>query len=147
MKFVENGTKGRPALALIARIARRIADPAKPGLGGEHNKIDVPAGYVRAIRLIPQADLGGLSQVRRELLAIVGGSLGKGWRIAEGCAVDGRGGAGRGQGLKAADGATGLERRNINIDPERAAVLRALGDGDLSLGIRRAADRIKTGEA
>lgn len=61
--------------------------PAKPGLGGDHNKITVPAGYVRAVRLIPQADAGGLRQVRRELLAIVGGELGKGWRIAEGTAT------------------------------------------------------------
>ena len=43
MNFIENGTEGRPALALIAKTARRIADPAKPGLGGDHNKITVPA--------------------------------------------------------------------------------------------------------
>lgn len=55
----------------------------------------------------------------------------------------GQGGPGRGQGVKAADGAVGLERKNITIDPERAAVLRAFGGGDLSLGIRRAADHIK----
>lgn len=51
-----------------------------------------------------------------------------------------RGGAGRGQGLKAVDGATGLKRRNITLDDARRDILRALGDGDLSLGIRRAAD-------
>lgn len=54
------------------------------------------------------------------------------------------GGAGRGQGLKAADGATDLKRTNITIDPASAETLRAFGDGDLSLGIRRAAAHIKT---
>lgn len=52
------------------------------------------------------------------------------------------GGAGRGQGLKAADGATGLKRINITINQEHMAILRDFGDGDLSLGIRRAADLI-----
>ena len=54
------------------------------------------------------------------------------------------GGAGRGQGLKAADGASGLERRSISIDPASAVILRAFGDGDLSLGIRRAAVLVKS---
>lgn len=144
MNFIENGKEGRPALALIAKTKRRIADPAKPGLGGDHNKIDVPAGYVRAIRLIPQADAGGLCQVRRELLAIVGGELGKGWRIAEGAATDGRGGAGRGQGRKPADGVGAVERKNVTLDAESIETLRAYGDGDLSLGIRRAAVLVKS---
>lgn len=60
-------------------------------------------------------------------------------------ALSGRGGAGRGQGIKAADGATGLKRRNISIDDASAAVLREYGDGDLSVGIRRAAKQIKSG--
>ena len=137
MNFIENGTEGRPALALIAKTSRRIADPAKPGLGGDHNKITVPAGYIRAIRLIPTADAGGLRQVRRELLAIVGGDLGKGWRIAEGTATDGRGGAGRGQGLKAADGATNLRRVNITIDAECDEIAKRAGN-DRSTGIREA---------
>jgi hypothetical protein len=55
----------------------------------------------------------------------------------------GRGGAGRGQGIKAADGATGLKRTNITIDQASADALRAFGDGDMSLGIRRAAAHIK----
>jgi len=55
----------------------------------------------------------------------------------------GRGGPGRGQGIRAADGATGLKRTNITIDPASADALRAFGDGDLSLGIRRAAAHIK----
>lgn len=54
------------------------------------------------------------------------------------------GGPGRGQGLKAADGATGLKRRNISIDDASADILRAFGDGDLSLGIRRAAAHLKS---
>lgn len=57
-------------------------------------------------------------------------------------ALNQHGGPGRGQGLKAADGATGLKRRNISIDDARRDILRALGDGDLSLGIRRAADLV-----
>lgn len=52
------------------------------------------------------------------------------------------GGAGRGQGVKAADGATGLKRINVSLDPPSIDVLRTLGDGELSLGIRRAAKRI-----
>lgn len=144
MNFIENGKEGRPALALIAKTARRIADPAKPGLGGDHNKITVPAGYVRAVRLIPQADAGGLRQVRRELLAIVGGELGKGWRIAEGAATNSHGGAGRGQGRKAADGVGAVERKNVTLDAESIETLRAYGDGDLSLGIRRAAVLVKS---
>lgn len=144
MNFIENGKEGRPALALIAKTKRRIADPAKPGLGGDHNKIDVPAGYVRAIRLIPQEDAGGLRQVRIELLAIVGGDLGKGWRIAEGAATNSRGGAGRGQGCKAADGVGAVERKNVTLDAESIETLRNYGDGDLSLGIRRAAVLVKS---
>lgn len=144
MNFIENGKEGRPALALIAKTKRRIADPAKPGLGGDHNKIDVPAGFVRAVRLIPQADAGGLRQVRRELLAIVGGELGRGWRIAEGTATDGRGGSGRGQGRKTADGVGSVERKNVTLDAESIEALRAYGEGDLSLGIRRAAALVKS---
>ena len=55
-----------------------------------------------------------------------------------------QGGPGRGQGIKAVDGATGLKRTNITIDTESADTLRAFGDGDLSLGIRRAAAHIKS---
>lgn len=58
----------------------------------------------------------------------------------------GKGGPGRGQGLKAADGATGLQRTNITIDPASAEILRAYGDGDLSLGIRRAARLVAAGQ-
>lgn len=75
-----------------------------------------------AIRSLPQAKvLAALAEVRT-----------------------GSGGPGRGQGLKAADGATGLKRTNITIDTESAETLRAFGDGDLSLGIRRAAVLVKS---
>lgn len=57
-------------------------------------------------------------------------------------ALSGRGGPGRGQGRKSADGATGLKRRSISIDDASADILRRFGDGDLSLGIRRAAKAI-----
>ena len=56
----------------------------------------------------------------------------------------GQGGPGRGQGVKAADGAQGVKRRNISIDDASVDVLRQFGDGDLSLGIRRAAAHINT---
>lgn len=55
-----------------------------------------------------------------------------------------RGGPGRGQGAKAADGATGLKRVNVSLDEASIEALRQLGDGELSLGIRRAAAHIKT---
>lgn len=51
--------------------------------------------------------------------------------------VAAHGGPGRGQGLKAADGATGLKRANISIDPASADYYRTVwGAGDLSLGLR-----------
>lgn len=58
-------------------------------------------------------------------------------------ALNTHGGPGRGQGIKAADGATGLKRRSISIDDASAATLRQLGNGNLSVGIRLAAARIK----
>lgn len=52
-------------------------------------------------------------------------------------ALAGRGGPGRGQGVKAADGATGLKRVNISIDPESDAIAKRAGP-DRSSGIREA---------
>lgn len=49
-----------------------------------------------------------------------------------------QGGPGRGQGAKAADGATGLKRVNVSLDEASIAAAKALGDGEVSLGIRRA---------
>jgi len=49
-----------------------------------------------------------------------------------------RGGAGRNQGRKAQDGAEGLLRFNIMLDPESVERARSLGDGNVSLGIRKA---------
>lgn len=54
-----------------------------------------------------------------------------------------QGGPGRGQGVKAADGATGLKRVNVSLDETSIEALRQFGDGELSLGIRRAAAHIK----
>jgi len=48
------------------------------------------------------------------------------------------GGPGRGQGVKAADGATDLKRVNVSLDEASIAAAKALGDGEVSLGIRRA---------
>lgn len=56
--------------------------------------------------------------------------------------LSGRGGAGRGQGRKPADGKRGT-RRNVTLDDESAATLRDFGSGDLSLGIRNAADLVR----
>ncbi len=53
-----------------------------------------------------------------------------------------QGGPGRGQGVKAADGATGLKRVNVSLDEASIEALRQFGDGELSLGIRRAAAHI-----
>ncbi len=53
------------------------------------------------------------------------------------------GGAGRGQGRKTTDGTAGLERKNVSLDAETIATLTDFGDGELSLGIRRAAARIR----
>jgi hypothetical protein len=54
------------------------------------------------------------------------------------------GGPGRGQGVTAADGATSLRRVNVTLDDGSIAALRAFGDGELSLGIRRAAAHLKS---
>ena len=50
-----------------------------------------------------------------------------------------RGGPGRGGGHKAKDGAVALRRYQVSLDDESVQALRQLGDGELSLGIRRAA--------
>ena len=55
------------------------------------------------------------------------------------------GGPGRGQGVKAVDGVTSLKRVNVTLDDASIATLRALGDGELSLGIRRAANALGRG--
>jgi hypothetical protein len=54
-----------------------------------------------------------------------------------------RGGARTGAGRPAADEQQGLRRRNVMLDDETADWLRALGDGELSLGIRRAAAALR----
>ena len=53
-----------------------------------------------------------------------------------------RGGARPGCGVKPADGAQGVIRKNVTLDQPSIDALRALGDGDLSLGIRRAAAKL-----
>lgn len=52
------------------------------------------------------------------------------------------GGAGRGQGRKARDGAV-TERAEVRIDAETRVHLLALGGGDLSLGAREASRRLR----
>ncbi|TAL72867.1 MAG: hypothetical protein EPN79_02165 [Burkholderiaceae bacterium] len=47
-----------------------------------------------------------------------------------------------GAGVKAADGATQVERRNVMIDPVGVRVLEKIGGGNLSLGVREAARRL-----
>lgn len=54
-----------------------------------------------------------------------------------------RGGARAGSGPKPADGRRGMTRRNVMLDDETVAWLRELGDGELSLGIRRAAAALR----
>lgn len=48
------------------------------------------------------------------------------------------GGARENCGVKAADGVKGVKRVNITIDPESDAIAQRIGEGDRSLGIRRA---------
>ncbi|RKP44753.1 hypothetical protein D7S86_27430 [Pararobbsia silviterrae] len=60
--------------------------------------------------------------------------------------LTGRGGAGRGQGRKAIDAAGKLHRKSVTLDEQSIATLRAFGDGDLSVGIRRAATAIRPAE-
>lgn len=50
----------------------------------------------------------------------------------------GHGGARSNAGVKAADGVKGLKRVNVTLDEESDAIARRLGDGDRSLGLRRA---------
>ncbi len=50
----------------------------------------------------------------------------------------GRGGAREGAGPKTADGARGVSRYNVSLDDASDQIARKLGDGDRSLGIRRA---------
>lgn len=50
-----------------------------------------------------------------------------------------RGGPGRGGGYKPPDGAVALKRYQVTLDDESVQALLQLGDGELSLGIRRAA--------
>ncbi len=57
-------------------------------------------------------------------------------------AAPGHGGARPGGGKRTADGAQGVIRKNVTLDAASIDALRALGDGDLSLGIRRAAARL-----
>jgi hypothetical protein len=53
-----------------------------------------------------------------------------------------RGGAKPNGGRPTADGVRGMVRRNVTLDDASVDALRKLGDGDLSLGIRRAAARL-----
>ena len=48
----------------------------------------------------------------------------------------------RGQGRQPADGVRGT-RRQVTLDDDSAAILRDYGDGELSLGIRRAATLVE----
>ncbi len=57
--------------------------------------------------------------------------------------VTGRGGAGRGQGRKAEDGAVGLLTKNVRLDQPTIDTLRSLGSGNLSVGIRLAAKALR----
>lgn len=50
-----------------------------------------------------------------------------------------RGGPRPGSGRKTQDGAKGLTRHMVTLDPETTAMMRLIGEGQLSLGIRRAA--------
>lgn len=70
-------------------------------------------------------------------------------KVSEALAAErtGQGGPGRGQGRKSADGVGSVARKNVTLDADSVETLRALGDGDLSLGIRRAAAHLKSSKA
>lgn len=124
---VDPGGKWRLYTNTLPANSRALGTVTREGYDtGALVLIEVTGLYVQAnagcIRSLPQAKVAAaLAEVRT-----------------------GQGGPGRGQGLKASDGATGLKRTNITIDQESADILRTIGDGDLSLGIRRAAAKIKT---
>ncbi|MGP3505507.1 hypothetical protein [Citrobacter sp. 18056] len=48
-----------------------------------------------------------------------------------------------GAGVKARDGVTAVERRNVMIDPASLALFERIGQGNLSLGVREAARRLQ----
>lgn len=53
-----------------------------------------------------------------------------------------------GAGVKADDGCTGLERKQVIIDSETDVILSKIGKGNLSLGMREAARRlVEAGDA
>lgn len=81
--------------------------------------------------------------VRLNAGALVSLPQGKVQAAVEAARAGTHGGPGRGQGAKAADGATGLKRVNVSLDEASIRALRQFGDGELSLGIRRAAAHIK----
>jgi len=58
-----------------------------------------------------------------------------------------RGGPGMGQGRRAVDGATALQRRQVSLDQASIDTLADLGDGELSLGIRLAAGMVRAAGA
>lgn len=59
-------------------------------------------------------------------------------KVAVALGVSTHGGGRPGAGRPTADGATGMQRKNVSLDQVTIDGARALGDGDLSLGLRRA---------
>lgn len=100
-------------------------------------------GCAQACKALKSAAKHGLHDrpyiVRGDTLVGWGGVAG-GYRIEPLRGVH-RGGARAGGGVKAADGAQNLIRKNVTLDQASIDALRVLGGGDLSLGIRRAAAR------
>ncbi len=48
-----------------------------------------------------------------------------------------------GAGVKTPDGVTDVERRNVMLDPASATILEKIGGGNLSLGVREGARRLR----
>lgn len=48
-----------------------------------------------------------------------------------------------GGGVKAADGVTDVVRMGVMVDPTNIELLKRIGDGNFSLGVREAARRLK----
>ena len=54
-----------------------------------------------------------------------------------------RGGPREGAGRKTVDGVSGVIRKQVTLDLPSINFLRTIGEGDLSLGIRRAASKLR----
>lgn len=105
-------------------------------------------GYIRGLKRAYHGDVYGQADHKRlssyakldaEQQGEKSSRIGAGYQDGLKAKPIGHGGPGR---RTAADGVEGLMRKNIMIDQASVDVYKNLGDGDLSLGIRRGAVKI-----